>query len=76
MNERIKELVMQAERFAHDGNHINIKLMMEKFAQLIVKDCIKVCDDTRKLTWTVPLKDDEQITACVCMIKRHFGVEE
>ena len=44
-------------------------------AELIVKECIKACEQTRELTWTVPLKDDEQITACVCNIIRHFELD-
>ena len=73
MNERIRELLEQA-----GVKYVTMPkdTVYEKFAELIVQECIKVCDDTRKLTWTVPLKDDEQITAVVCMIKKHFGVEE
>ena len=83
MNERIRLLAEQAglitlqdyrENWDRENWHEYIN-DVEKFAELIVAECIKVCDDTRKLTWTVPLKDDEQITACVCMIKQHFGVE-
>ena len=47
-----------------------------KFAELILNECINQCEKTRQLVWTVPLKDDEQVTAVICMIKQHFGVEE
>lgn len=43
-------------------------------SRLIVAECVRVCEETRNLTWTVPLKDDEQITACVGAILNHFGM--
>lgn len=41
MNERIRELAAQAEMFANRGDHVDVKMMMEKFAELIVQEC---CD--------------------------------
>lgn len=42
-------------------------------AGLVVRECIKACESTRDLAWTTPLKQDEQVTACVLAIKNHFG---
>ena len=42
MNERIRELAEQAEMSANQGDHVDVKIMMEKFAELIVA---KVLDE-------------------------------
>ena len=39
MNERIRELAEQAEIAANKGDHVDVKIMMEKFAELIVREC-------------------------------------
>jgi hypothetical protein len=68
MNERIKQLLNQAgiyqpDRFdAIDGSN-----QMEKFAELIVRECIGIV----KQRWINP---DEDVIAEE--IKQHFGVEE
>ena len=41
MNERIKELAEQAEMAANKGDHVDVKIMMAKFAELIVRECIE-----------------------------------
>jgi uncharacterized protein YutE (UPF0331/DUF86 family) len=77
MNERIKELLKQSTNPPWDGEQGPMnEFNLERFAELIVQECIQICNDTRKLVPMVPLKDDEQITAVVCMIKKHFGVEQ
>lgn len=42
MNKRILELAQQAEMAANNGDHVDVKIMMAKFAELIVKECIKL----------------------------------
>ena len=44
MNKRIKELAEQAEIAANKGDHVDVKIMMEKFAELIVKECAGIYD--------------------------------
>jgi len=39
MNERIKELAEQAEMAANKGDHVDVKIMMAEFAELIVREC-------------------------------------
>ena len=75
MNERIRELVAQAESYAyeheehwHDGPDWQ-ELFNEKFAELIVRECADVAKETR---WAVP-PSQEQIARG---IQKHFGVEE
>ena len=75
MNERIKEL---AEQLGYDWNWTTQvdfgPKQMEKFAQLIVQECVGVVEGGRFL-------HDQAPTAlfakeCSSAIKRHFGVEE
>ena len=69
MNERIKELALQAMTYVtHNpkANKLNSGDMFdEKFAELIVKECIDIANDTRY---------DGKIVAN--RIKFVFGVEE
>ena len=71
MNERIRELAEQA------GLEYNFDPMLwlkhEKFAELIVKECVGICRD---------IDGEDNIDAksgrqdCDVEIKEHFGVEE
>jgi len=74
MNERIKELVKQAEikfepYLQHQGvdTAVIIPTDLEKFAELIVQECFT------KLT---PYLDDQFIDDIELELKEHFGVEE
>ena len=42
MNNRLLELAQEAEMSANLGNAIDIKLMMNNYAMLIVKECAKI----------------------------------
>ena len=64
MNERIKELVEQATTTFDFGAPINF-FDKEKFAELIVRECINTIKETN-------LIDDDP----VANIKKRFGVEE
>ena len=85
MNERIKQLASQARNYALDEKRIyermhNTEQCMEeyrevyneKFAELIVKECVAICQDT---------DGEDNIDArsgrqdCAVEIKEHFGVE-
>ena len=71
MNERIRELAEQASHQSPDGYPVTIpysKDFAEKFAELIVKECIDTVSDCSVEYCTRP-----QI---VSEIKQHFGVEE
>ena len=81
MNERIKELAKQAGFEEKDG-HISIQgvymfntYRMEKFAQLIVRECIQVVDgmadpeeDSDRYVWA--------LHNAIEKIREHFGVQE
>ena len=65
MNERIKELAEQAEDWADNQNFYESDYrdyLMEKFAELIVRECADIADKAE------PYKASD-------LIKKHFGVE-
>ena len=67
MNQRIRELAEKARIKDHwsidEGRYLTNYLDEQKFAELIVRECAKFCDDKNsKLLGT--------------MMKEHFGVEE
>ena len=69
MNQRIRELINEATSFKEgliEGKH-DIELFdKEKFAELIVGECVSVCENSNYEFGTIFTK----------MIKEHFGVEE
>ena len=76
MNERIRELSDQARISVSPGLLVDewILVYNQKFAQLIVQECVGVVEGGRFL-------HDQAPTAifareCSGAIKRHFGVEE
>jgi hypothetical protein len=93
MNERIRELSEQAEKYALDNvgkGHYGIEDLiyqfqfvdtkMEKFAELIVKECVKKCDFVAAMaeitnTGEMARKTKATANSCARMIKEHFGVE-
>ena len=77
MNERIKELAEQAQKIVGytDGGYTEIKALdPEKFAELIVRECAKVCDDLDIDDWGDKSFDDGTYY-CSRAIKQHFEVE-
>jgi hypothetical protein len=68
MNERIRELAEQATTSIKDeyGHWIGSELDEEKFAELIVKEMLRTCEDHP--AWTGRMIGEQ--------IKQHFGVEE
>jgi hypothetical protein len=72
MNERIKELAEQAvlqanEVFDQKGKDYP-GIVMEKFAELIVRECISKLDD-------IGVIDRDSRTIAMKVISEHFGVE-
>ena len=66
MNERIKHIWDQAAKLEPDPSWEGQTKFMEKFAELIVKEC---CDVAVKFHLAHPYSVEYQI-------KKHFGVEE
>jgi len=78
MNERIQELIGQAQKEVWGNSPYNgspefegYELDAEKFAELIVKECLD------QLLVSDPTEDfDKGIAWSAKQIKQHFGVEE
>jgi hypothetical protein len=83
MNERIKELADQAGfsfKYKTAPNELNpghTRQDLEKFAELIVRECIGCCEQV--ISDPVPKSVDTWLNGgsqCIDEIKQHFGVEE
>ena len=81
MNERIRQLAEQAgpnteEELNDDRTNIYV-IDVEKFAELIVRECIGCCEQV--ISDPVPKSVDTWLNGgsqCIDQIKKHFGVEE
>ena len=71
MNPKIKQLAEQAGGLVLAGNEI------QKFAELIVKECMRMCDcaDVSLLEHNYP-KEASGASSVKQFIAEHFGVEE
>ena len=83
MNERIFELAEQAQKviWSADGNVTELTdLDIEKFAELIVRECIGEMETSKRCDpYTGDLFVNEYnrtIDEQISMLKEHFGVEE
>jgi hypothetical protein len=88
MNERIKQLADDAGFLMWDGEeHAPVDAVvdwscsydyeLEKFAELIVRECLGCCEQV--ISDPVPESVDTWLnggTQCMTEIKQHFGVEE
>ena len=76
MNERIKELALQAMTYVtHNpkANKLNSGDMFdEKFAELIVRECLDIAQDRAAFDGFPP----NDVNHIIDEIKEHFGVEE
>ncbi len=69
MNERIRELAEQALFESDFDDEQNIKITMDIFAELIVRECVTICNDTNDASYLNGVIAGRKI-------KQHFGVEE
>ena len=76
MNERIKELLAQAHLdVMEDLGNIDTNLVAEKFAELIVQECM-ACSTWVGKNNTNSVEPVHTAHAINKRIKKHFGVEE
>jgi len=72
MNERIRELIREAESTTNEGIGFEgqeyLDMLMERFAELIVRECQTVVE------WAISV--DSTIDRVPVLIQEHFGVEE
>ena len=87
MNQRIRQLAEQATRTAMwIGDPDAGELDAEKFAELIVKECMAIADEQKKYVEDMEVFNEQDATwnkariqqsqQIVDKIKQHFGVEE
>ena len=75
MNERIKELAEQAGLLGPSSRVGNSHEAAEKFAELIVRECIGCCEQV--ISDPVPKSVDTWLNGgsqCIDQIKQHFGL--
>jgi len=65
MNKRIRQLYDQAIIIEDGGDYVCGELDPEKFAELIVRECVGIADEYDGVGSTI-----------VSRIEKHFGVEE
>jgi hypothetical protein len=71
MNERITLLALKA------SNPKTGWLDRQKFAELIVRECTKVCNDVGVAIFAEPVQNNfGTAQTCKLAIEKHFGVEE
>ena len=72
MNERIKELIKQATTIEeHKWGVSYDNFDKEKFAELIVRECLDIAQDRAAFDWAPP----NDVNHIIDEIKQHFGVE-
>jgi hypothetical protein len=76
MNERIKELWDEAAKLEPDPSWQGQTRFMEKFAELIVEECIEQCSKALVVYTGQPsVTHNYAVGLCQDNIKEHFGVE-
>ena len=86
MNERIRELAVKAKLMAEEdinrqiSYNTELKAFAEKFAELLVRECLAIVRKEALLTDYVPAEMNEhagkRLHDAYVIIKEHFGVEE
>jgi len=93
MNERIRELALEADihfsaHHQHSGVDTAVVVLsdLEKFAELIVKECMAIADEQKKYVEDMEVFNEQDATwnkariqqsqQIVDKIKQHFGVEQ
>jgi len=69
MNERIKELAIEAGYDMDMQQH-------QKFAELIVRECMKICQNHPSIIFKNEWDADVVATDIVSRLESHFGVTE
>ena len=92
MNEKIKQLKEQATKIVETTDHCSgaseshAEVDLEKFAELIVRECMNKIEQAGTYFNTQPQYTDAQnklvdegftwgVESCQVMVKQHFGVE-
>ena len=80
MNKQIEKLALESgawnqvyepKRFMHNHN-----FDVEKFAELIVAECLEACSRANEIRHFVPPTQEQVVLSCMREIEKHFGVKE
>jgi hypothetical protein len=72
MNDKIKELAIEANLISPESNGFDstrLSISQQKFAELIVQECVDICNLTTDRTYLNGVIAGDKI-------KKHFGVAE
>jgi hypothetical protein len=72
MNERIKQLVEQATINIGDEFHPIDFFDKEKFAELIVRECLEACSRANEIRHFVPPTQEQVVLSCMREIETTF----
>ena len=81
MNERIKLLAVEADKWVADEYHLlflnNVnpnrqELFNKKFAELIVTECLDACSRANEIRHFVPPTQEQVVLSCMREIEKHF----
>ena len=73
MNERIRELVKQATTIEeHKWGVSYDNFYKEKFAELIVKECLEACSRANEIRHFVPPTQEQVVLSCMREIETTF----
>jgi hypothetical protein len=80
MNNRIKELIKQSGGVGYDDDNNELTPVLvgrglEKFAELIVEECLEACSRANEIRHFVPPTQEQVVLSCMCEIEKHFGVK-
>ena len=85
MNERIRKLAKKSGATINEGFDGNKNFVygitmspeeLEKFAELIVKECLDACSRANEIRYFVPPTQEQVVLSCMREIEKHFGVKE
>jgi len=72
MNERIKELWDQAAKLESNPSWEGQTKFMEKFAELLVKECLEACSRANEIRHFVPPTQEQVVLSCMREIETTF----
>ena len=79
MNQKIKELWLQAAREDSGDDWDSQTQFIERFAELIVRECYEHCKDQlmdEMIIEAIGLNYNDGVGDCAIGLLQHFGVEE
>jgi len=77
MNERIREVWIKAAREDSDPDNWDTQeQFIERFAELIVRECVEACSRANEIRHFVPPTQQQVVLSCMDEIERTFGIKK